>query len=111
MVFLVTECHPFDDGNGRIARLLANAELSRAGQVRLVIPTAFRDNYLAALGGTSRGAGTGESLISVLQYAQGWTAAVDWTSYESALDDMERSNALLEPAFAEASGQRLRLPR
>jgi len=42
MMFLLTECHPFDDGNGRVARLLANAELSRAGQVRLIIPTCTR---------------------------------------------------------------------
>ena len=38
----------FDDGNGRLARIMVNAELSAAGQVRVVIPTSFRDNYLAA---------------------------------------------------------------
>ncbi len=48
MMALVTECHPFDDGNGRAARLMANAELSAAGQVRLVIPTVFRNNDLLA---------------------------------------------------------------
>ncbi len=25
--FLVAECHPFDDGNGRLARIMMNAEL------------------------------------------------------------------------------------
>lgn len=53
MMALVTECHPFDDGNGRIARLAANAELSAAGEVRLVIPNVYRNNYLAALSGFS----------------------------------------------------------
>jgi Fic/DOC family len=110
MMFLLTECHPFDDGNGRVARLLANAELSRAGQVRLVIPTAYRDNYLAALTGTSHGAGHGESLVSTLQYAQRWTAAIDWSDYEQARDQIERTNGFLDPGLAESTGRRLRLP-
>lgn len=109
-MFLLTECHPFDDGNGRIARLLANAELSRAGQVRLVIPTVYRNNYLAALAGTSQGAGRGESLVSTLQYAQRWTAAIDWSDYERARRQIEGSNGFLDPGLAEASGRRLRLP-
>jgi hypothetical protein len=111
MMFLLTECHPFDDGNGRVARLIANAELSRAGHVRLVIPTAYRNNYLAALAGTSQGAGRGESLISVLDFAQRWTAAVDWSSYGRAHADIEASNGFVDPALAESTGQRLRLPR
>ena len=110
VMFLLTECHPFDDGNGRVARLLANAELSRAGQVRIVVPTVYRNNYLAALRGTSNGAGHGESLISVLGYAQRWTAVVDWTDYDRARGDITASNGFLDPGLADASGQRLRLP-
>lgn len=110
MMFLLTECHPFDDGNGRVARLLANAELSHAGQVRLVIPTAYRNNYLAALVGTSQGAGRGESLVAVLSFAQQWTAAVNWSSYERARADVEASHAFLDSAVAESTGRRLRLP-
>ena len=109
MMFLLTECHPFDDGNGRVARLLANAELSKAGQVRLIIPTVYRNNYLAARG-TSQGAGAGESLISTLTLAQQWTAAIDWSTYERARADVELSNGFLDPAIGENSGRRLRLP-
>lgn len=109
IMFLLTECHPFDDGNGRVARLLANAELSHAGQVRLIIPTVFRDNYLAALSGTSRGAGQGESLVSTLSFAQKWTAAVDWSTYETAKADIESSNGFLDARSAESAGLRLRL--
>jgi len=110
LMFLLTECHPFDDGNGRVARLLANAELSRAGQVRLIVPTAYRNNYLAALSGTSQGAGRGESLVAVLDFAQRWTAAIDWSSYERARNDVEASHGFLDPAVAESTGRRLRLP-
>ena len=110
MMALITECHPFDDGNGRVARLTANAELSAAGQVRIVIPTVFRNNYLAALTGFSRGAGRGESLISVLEYAQRWTAAVDWRSFDRANTVLEGTNAFMDSGVADASGVRLEMP-
>ena len=110
MMLLVTECHPFDDGNGRVARLMANAELTAAGQVRLVIPTVYRANYLAGLTSVSNGAGRGESLIAVLDYAQKWTAAVQWYAYQEADIEVEASNGYLESVQAEASGVRLRMP-
>lgn len=47
--FLVAEVHPFADGNGRVARLLMNAELSAAGLCRAMVPPIYRDEYLAAL--------------------------------------------------------------
>jgi len=39
MMFMVTEIHPFTDGNGRTARLMMNAELSVTGEWRIIIPT------------------------------------------------------------------------
>jgi hypothetical protein len=74
MMALVTECHPFDDGNGRVSRLTANAELSVAGQVRFIIPTSFWNDYVAALNGFSNKAGTGQLLLTVLDFAQKWTS-------------------------------------
>lgn len=110
MMVLVTECHPFDDGNGRIARIMSNSELTSAGQIRFVIPNVFRNNYLAALNGLSSGAGQGQALISVLDFAQRWTAAIRWQSYEAARADIDKSNGFLDPGIGESSGQRLRLP-
>ena len=110
LMLLVTECHPFDDGNGRIARIMANAVLSAAGQVRIIIPTVFRNNYLAGLSGVSNGNGRGETLIAVLQFAQKWTGVMDWSTFGGADEALKRLNAYTDPRIAEASGISLRLP-
>ncbi|WP_282778728.1 Fic family protein [Phaeodactylibacter xiamenensis] len=49
MMFLVTEVHPFDDGNGRIARIMMNAELVHGGSSKIIIPTVYREDYMLAL--------------------------------------------------------------
>ena len=107
---LVTECHPFDDGTGRVARLTSNAELSIAGQVRIVIPTVYRNKYLAALSGMSGGAGEDQVLVAVLEYAQRWAAAVEWRDYDRSLETLSGCNAFLDPGIAEVNGQRLLMP-
>lgn len=38
LMFLVAEVHPFADGNGRVARMMMNAELEAGGEVRLMSP-------------------------------------------------------------------------
>lgn len=49
MMFLVSEVHPFLDGNGRIARVMMNAELTTAGFSKIIIPTVYREDYIGAL--------------------------------------------------------------
>lgn len=49
MMFLVSEVHPFNDGNGRIARVMMNAELSSRGLSKIIIPTVYREDYMGAL--------------------------------------------------------------
>jgi hypothetical protein len=60
--------------------------------------------------GVSNGAGQGQTLLSVLDFAQRWTAAIDWTSYEAAHADLTGVSAYTDSGVAEASGLRLRLP-
>ena len=110
LMLLITECHPFDDGNGRLARIVSNGVLSAGGQVRTVIPTVYRNNYLAGLAGVSNGNGRGESLIAVLRFAQKWTGAIDWTTFQVADEQLRRLDAFMDPGLAEVSGIRLRLP-
>ncbi len=49
MMFLITEVHPFNDGNGRIARIMMNAELVHAQQSKIIIPSVYREDYLLNL--------------------------------------------------------------
>ena len=49
MMFLVSEVHPFNDGNGRIARIMMNAELSAKRLSKIIIPTVYREDYMGAL--------------------------------------------------------------
>jgi hypothetical protein len=109
MMFVISECHPFDDGNGRVARILTNAELVARGQHRIVIPTSYRNNYLAALNGVTYGNGVA-ALTSALDFSRRWVAAVDWSDWERCRADLDASNAFEDPATAEHSGRRLRLP-
>ena len=99
----------FADGNGRIARMMMNAELVAGGEERIVIPTVFRGNYLAALRPLSR-TGRPEPLVRVLDYAQRWTIAIDWSSLEETRRELEACNAFLDSDEAEGEGKRLRMP-
>ena len=110
MMFLVDEVHPFADGNGRVARVMMNAELVAAGEERIIIPTAYRNNYLAALRALSRTDRRPQPLIDMLSYAQRWTLAVAWTSLRETERELEACHAFLDPDEAESEGKRLRMP-
>ena len=107
-MFLVSEVHPFTDGNGRISRLLMNAELSDAGLARIMIPLVFRDEYLTALRAATNRTNP-EALWKMLDRAQRWACSLDWTRSPVELRaDIERTNALVHPYEAEALNIHLR---
>jgi hypothetical protein len=109
MMFLISEVHPFADGNGRTARIMMNAELIAAGEERILIPTVYRLNYLSALKALSQ-SGHAEALIRTLDYAQRWTGAVEWSDLQATQRELESCNAFLDPQRAEEQGLRLRMP-
>ena len=109
MMFLISEVHPFADGNGRTARLMMNAELSAGGEERIIIPTVYRNNYLAALKALSLN-GIADPIVRTLEFAQKWTAAIDWASVETTRRVLKACHAFVDATEAEGRGVRLRLP-
>jgi len=109
MMFLVAEVHPFADGNGRIARIMMNAELVAENEQRIIIPTVYRNNYLAALRALSHNHEP-QPLIRTLDFAQRYTWKVDWSNKEISQHILEKTNAFLNPNEADANGLRLNMP-
>jgi len=95
--FMISEVHPFTDGNGRIARIFMNAELESQDECRIIIPTVFREDYLLALRKLSR-------MYDPIPYsrmlvtAQKFTRSISFASYSQALIQLRASNAFLEPS-------------
>jgi len=104
MMILVTEVHPFVEGNGRTARIMMNAELIAAGQERIIIPTAYRADYLLSLKALSRNHDT-DPVIRMLDYAQRYTHAIDLSNLDQAHRELDETGA-----FAEGEDARLRMP-
>lgn len=109
LMFLVSEVHPFADGNGRTARIMMNAELIAAEEERIVVPTVYRSEYLSALKALSQN-GRPEPLIRVLDYAQRWTATVPWSTVDATSQELTACNAFLDSAVAEREEKRLLMP-
>ena len=105
-MFLVAEVHPFIDGNGRIARVMMNAELVASQQSKIIVPTGFRSDYLSALRRLSRDDNP-SVYIKALRFLHDYTAQIDWTTHATAEADLSSTNAFEETDDA----PRLRLLR
>jgi hypothetical protein len=95
MAFLVSDVHPFVDGNGRVCRMMMNAELVAAGQSTIIIPTVYREDYLLALRALTR-RNRPTPLVQALTRAQRFSHR-DFSSYPAALADLTRHDWFREP--------------
>ena len=109
LMFLVAEVHPFLDGSGRAARVCMNVELAAAREARIIIPTVYRNDYMGALKAITHN-GRMEPLYRVLDFAQRYTASIDWSDIGVARRILERTNAFTDPATAELRGIYLQIP-
>jgi hypothetical protein len=91
-MFLVSEIHPFTEGNGRLARLVMNAELSVVNSCRIIVPTLFRDEYLDCLRVLTR-EGNPKPFLDAMQKIHAWTAAFDYEDLDKVIADMKACNA------------------
>jgi hypothetical protein len=76
-MFVITEVHPFLDGNGRTARLAMNAVLSGQGRARIMVPTVYREDYLLPLKALSNNADPAPFIASMTR-VHAWSAAFDF---------------------------------
>ncbi len=106
MMFLVSEVHPFNDGNGRIARVMMNAELSAKGLSKIIIPTVYREDYVGALRKLTRQR-VANPYVGMLLRAYEFSSTLTGAS----IDEMEKH--LIEcDAFKESKEGKLKiLPR
>ena len=91
-MFLVAEVHPFDDGNGRLARLVMNAELTAVDECRIIVPTLYREQYLDCLRRLTRHGDPGP-LLKAMTHIQEWTAGFDYEVLDTVIDRMKACNA------------------
>lgn len=91
--FLVSEVHPFDDGNGRLSRLVMNAELSRTNEARIIIPTLLHEEYVDCQRQLSR-QNVPTGLAHILALAQKWTVAFDYSDADALIANVKRTSAL-----------------
>ena len=110
VMFVVSEVHPIRDGNGRVARVMMNAELSAAGASRIVVPSVYRDEYVAGLRRASLNDGDLDGLIRIMAHVWRWTAAMPWADRAAVEGQLEATNALHDPITARETGLHLQLP-
>jgi len=96
MMFMISEVHPFLDGNGRLARVMMNAELVKARQTRIIIPTVYREDYMGALRKLTRQQRP-SAYIRMLSRAQQFSATITGANMDEMQYQLEKANAFLEP--------------
>ncbi|MBU1347909.1 MAG: Fic family protein [Alphaproteobacteria bacterium] len=93
--FLLSDVHPFNDGNGRLSRIMMTKELAAAGLSRIVIPTVYRNDYLDALRALSR-RGDPSIFVRSLEFCQRVSAACSAPSTDAAIESWARAYAFCE---------------
>lgn len=96
MMFLISEVHPFYDGNGRIARVMMNAELFRAGEAKIIVPNVYREDYLLSLRQLSRN-GEPQAFIKVMETLHHFSSTLYGRTFQQMTDYLYFCNAFASP--------------
>jgi fido (protein-threonine AMPylation protein) len=105
MMFVVAEVHPFADGNGRMARVMMNAEFIAGGETRIIIPSVYRNEYINSLKLLTHSIDPA-AFLRVMGEAQRFVHAVDFADLARARRFLEEHNAFKDPA----DNVKLRIP-
>lgn len=95
IMFVVSEIHPFLDGNGRMARIMMNAELTAGFQTKIIIPTVYREDYLGGLRRLTR-ANDPTVYIRMLERAQAFSDTLSASDIDSMEVQLTKCNAFVE---------------
>ena len=87
-----------------------NSELVAAGEQKIIIPTVYRNNYVTALKALSQSSKS-TPFVQVLDFAQRYTAAIQWEDFNKARADLQATHAFLDANEADENGIRLVLPK
>lgn len=96
MMFICSEVHPFNDGNGRVSRIMMNAELVKTGRTRIIVPTVFREDYLLSLRRLSRN-NDPSVYIRVMEKLQLFSSHITGDNFDDAFSFLKESDAFEEP--------------
>lgn len=99
MMFMISEVHPFNDGNGRISRIMMNAELVKAEQTRIIVPTVFREDYILALRKLTRQKDP-SAYINVMVKLQKFSDNLYGSDFTELKEYLRACNAYEEPSQA-----------
>ena len=98
-MFVISEVHPFKDGNGRTARLAMNCVPSAENRCRIIVPTVYREDYLLPLKQLSNGKEAG-AFIRCMSRIHDWTAKFDYTAERQDLrEQLTRCDIVLMKRF------------
>ncbi|GAC1422478.1 MAG: Fic family protein [Flavisolibacter sp.] len=98
MMFMVSEIHPFIDGNGRIARVMMNAELSSQKLSKIIIPTVLREDYLGALRKLTR-QNDADAFIRMMLRAYKFSSTIFGEDEAQMEAYLKSCDAFMEPKF------------
>lgn len=96
IMFMISEVHPFLDGNGRVARIMMNAELVQQRQTKIIIPTVFREDYILALRKLTRQQEP-SAYITMLKKAQEFSHTIAGDDLNAMEHHLVASNAFKDP--------------
>ncbi|MCC8117922.1 MAG: Fic family protein [Bacteroidales bacterium] len=99
MMFMVSEVHPFNDGNGRVSRIMMNAELVKAQQTRIIVPTVFREDYILALRKLTRQKQPA-TFVEVMEKLQRFSDNLYGTDFTELKEYLAQCNAYSHPTEA-----------
>jgi len=97
LMFMISEVHPFADGNGRISRIMGNSELFKSGLSKIIVPTVYREDYIMSLKKLTNRKEP-DTFIRVMDKLQYFSNNIFGENFEELNNYFKETNAYNEPS-------------